>query len=143
MVMLKTQKKEQYALRAMYELAKHRGKGPKKISEIAAAQSIPLRFLEVILSQLKGSGLVKSKRGFYGGYFLVKPPDQISVGQILRFLEKHSNTIPSGSDIPKTVYSFTADDAFARICSKVRKAMYQIYDETSLQDLINIKNERN
>ena len=53
-----TPKKNQYALRAILELAKHKGKGPKKISEIAEAQAIPLRFLEVIISQLKGSGLV-------------------------------------------------------------------------------------
>ena len=50
-----TPKKNQYAWRAIFELAKHEGKGPKKISEIAEVQSIPLRFLEVILSQLKGS----------------------------------------------------------------------------------------
>ena len=67
-----TPKKNQYALRAIFELAKHRGQGPKKISEIAEIQAIPLRFLEVILSQLKGSGLVESKRGFYGGYFLIR-----------------------------------------------------------------------
>ena len=54
--MIRAKKSEQYALRALLELAKHRGKGPKKISEIAAAQAIPLRFLEVILGQLKGSG---------------------------------------------------------------------------------------
>ena len=51
-----TPKKNQYALRAIFELAKHMGKGPKKISEIAKAQAIPMRFLEVILGQLKGSG---------------------------------------------------------------------------------------
>ena len=83
-----TPKKNQYALRAIFELAKHQGKGPKKISEIAEVQAIPLRFLEVILSQLKGSGLVKSKRGFYGGYYLTRSPDKISVGDVLRFMDK-------------------------------------------------------
>lgn len=65
--MLTPLKKGQYALRAVYELAKRQGQGPTKISAIAEAQAIPHRFLEVILHQLKGSGLVASKRGFYGG----------------------------------------------------------------------------
>ena len=54
--MLVPPKKNQYALRAIFELAKHMDQGPVKISDIAAAQSIPLRFLEVILNQLKASG---------------------------------------------------------------------------------------
>ena len=68
--MLIPHKRGQYALRAIYELAKRMGEGPIKISDIASAQGIPRRFLEVILNQLKGSGIVKSKRGFYGGYAL-------------------------------------------------------------------------
>ena len=71
-------KKNQYALRAIFELAKHDGKGPQKISEIAKAQAIPEKFLEVILNQLKGSGLVDSKRGFYGGYYLIRSPEKIT-----------------------------------------------------------------
>jgi Rrf2 family cysteine metabolism transcriptional repressor len=86
--MLVPPKKNQYALRAIFELAKHMDQGPIKISDIATAQSIPLRFLEVILNQLKASGIVDSKRGFYGGYFLVKPPNQVSVGDVLRFLSR-------------------------------------------------------
>ena len=134
--MLRPQKREQYALRALFELAKFRGRGPKKISEIAQAQSIPVRFLEVILSLLKGSGLVNSKRGFYGGYYLVRPPEQITVGEILKFLEKphdpdHCVACVSNSDCP-----FNTDCAFAPMWNKVREAMYKVYDGTTLQDLI-------
>ncbi len=57
--------RNQYALRAIVELAIRVGKGPVKVSEIAKAQAIPLRFLEVILGQLKGSGLVDAKRGYH------------------------------------------------------------------------------
>ena len=66
--MLITQK-HKYALRAIFELAKHRN-GHTKLADIADAQAIPLRFLEVIMAQLKRKGLVVSKRGFYGGYAL-------------------------------------------------------------------------
>jgi Rrf2 family cysteine metabolism transcriptional repressor len=86
--MLTPSKKGQYALRAIYELAKRTGEGPIKISDIADAQGIPRRFLEVILNQLKGSGFVESKRGFYGGYVLAKTPDKITVGDVIRYMQK-------------------------------------------------------
>ena len=85
--MLVTQKK-QYALRAIFELAKQQGEEPVKTSMIAEAQAIPLRFLEVIMGQMKRAGLVDSKRGFSGGYTLVCPPEQIHVGDIFRALDK-------------------------------------------------------
>ena len=59
----------QYALRAIYELAR-RGEGPCKIGAVAEAQGIPVRFLENILNSLKGAGFVDSARGKDGGYFL-------------------------------------------------------------------------
>ena len=79
--------RNQYALRAIVELAKRAGSGPVKVSEIAAAQAIPRRFLEVILGQLKGSGLVTAKRGYHGGYILIREPEQITVGNVIRFLQ--------------------------------------------------------
>ena len=82
--MLVPQKKNQYALRAIYELACRYGEGPIKIATIAIKQAIPIRFLEVILNQLKNSGLVESKRGFHGGYYLLLPPHKITVGDIFR-----------------------------------------------------------
>ena len=71
--MLITQKK-QYALRAIYELAKHKDRGPLKTAEIAEAQAIPLRFLEIILNRLKHADLVLAKRGYHGGFELQTPP---------------------------------------------------------------------
>jgi Rrf2 family protein len=134
--MLRPQKKEQYALRAMYELAKHAGKGPTKISEIAKAQAIPLRFLEVILSQLKGSGFIASKRGFYGGYYLIQPPDKISVGDVMRFLQRPENPEHCTVCISKTACPFNNNCAFAPMWQKVKAAIYKIYDQTSIKDLL-------
>ena len=99
------QKRNQYALRAIFELAKRAGQGPIKISKIAEAQAIPLRFLEVILSQLKGSGIVDAKRGFYGGYFLIRPPGEITVGHIFRYMDApldaaHCSACVSKSNCP-------------------------------------------
>ncbi|UCD82617.1 MAG: Rrf2 family transcriptional regulator [Desulfobacterales bacterium] len=132
-----TPKKNQYALRAIFELAKHRGKGPKKISEIAEVQAIPLRFLEVILSQLKGSGLVDSKRGFYGGYYLTRPPDKISVGDVLRFMEKPTSADHCVACVSKTNCPFSGKCAFASMWNQVNAAIFNIYDSTTIQDLLN------
>lgn len=129
-------KKNQYALRAIYELAKHEGKGPRKISQIAEAQSIPGKFLEVILHQLKGSGLVDSKRGFYGGYYLIRSPEKITVGDIMRFLERDMNPSDCVALVSDTNCPFKGECAFFPMWNKVKDAIFNVYDETTIQDLI-------
>ncbi|MBV8382886.1 MAG: Rrf2 family transcriptional regulator, partial [Planctomycetaceae bacterium] len=76
-----------YAIRAIYALAEHGGPEPLKISEIAERELIPIRFLEVILGQLKGGGFVHSRRGAEGGYRLARPADQLTVGEIMRYVD--------------------------------------------------------
>jgi Rrf2 family protein len=70
--------KADYALRAVPELAAAR-EGPVKGERIAQAQNIPLKFLENILLELRHDGLVASQRGAEGGYWLARPPDEITV----------------------------------------------------------------
>lgn len=139
--MLVPQKKSQYALRAIYELSKRMGQGPIKISDIAVAQAIPRRFLEVILNQLKGSGLVESKRGFYGGYALAIPPDQISVGDVFRYLQKDQDDLNCIACVSQQACPFLERCAFSSLWHDVKAAAFQIYDETTMQDLLDA-NER-
>ena len=134
--MLITQKKNQYAIQAIYELAKHMGKGPRKISEIAKAQNIPVRFLEVILSQLKGSGFVESKRGFYGGYTLVQPPSKITVGDVLRFMSKLDETAEGIADESKDDLALEAGITFSSMMNQAREAAFDVYDQTTIQTLL-------
>ncbi len=129
-------KKNQYALRAIFELAKHQGKGPQKISGIAKAQAIPEKFLEVILNQLKGSGLVDSKRGFYGGYYLIRPPKKITVGHIMRFMERDVGQVGCVARVRETNCPFKGDCAFFPMWNRVKNAIFSVYDETTIQDLI-------
>src|SRR3954463_3659734 len=80
-------KKCYYAIRAIYALAEEDSPEPMKIAEIAAKEQIPIRFLEVILGQLKGGGFVQSRRGAEGGYWLSKPADTITVGDVMRYVD--------------------------------------------------------
>jgi Rrf2 family protein len=136
--MLLPPKKEQYAVRAIYELAKRSTCGPTKISDIADAQAIPVRFLEVILSQLKKSGLVASKRGFYGGYYLLKPPEDVSVGEVLRFLRKKVDKQIGDGGATVTEAEDEENPALDQLWRKVKAAVYDIYDETSMKDLMDV-----
>jgi Rrf2 family cysteine metabolism transcriptional repressor len=69
------------------DLALHRGAGLVPIQEIAQRQRIPQRYLEQVLLALKRAGLLTSKRGAAGGYHLTRPPEAITVGDVLRAVE--------------------------------------------------------
>jgi Rrf2 family protein len=138
MRMLVTQK-NQYALRAIFELAKHQGKGLIKISDIAKAQHIPLRFLEVILNQLKRSGLVESKRGYTGGYALLRAPEEITVGEVIRFHQKDElsdNCVACVSKSNCPSRDAVEDCAFMPMWKKVQDSIFDIYDSTTIADLM-------
>jgi Rrf2 family protein len=77
--------KADYAVRAALELAG--SDGPVKGDAVASAQHIPLKFLENILIDLRHAGIVRSQRGPEGGYWLAKPPAQVSVADVIRAVE--------------------------------------------------------
>ena len=79
--------KGDYALKAVLDLAVHYGSGVISIQEISEHIDAPIKFLEQILLELKRSGLVESRRGKVGGYFLAKDPATISVGDVVRVIE--------------------------------------------------------
>lgn len=79
--------KVDYAVRAMVELAAAEPGRPVKGEQLARAQSVPLRFLENILADLRHGGLVASQRGADGGYWLAKPADEIVIADVIRVVE--------------------------------------------------------
>jgi Rrf2 family protein len=79
--------KVDYAVRAAVELAAVTEEGPVKGDTIAEAQGIPLKFLENILGELKHVGIVNSRRGAQGGYWLNRPADEVTLGDIVRAVE--------------------------------------------------------
>lgn len=79
--------KAHYGLKAIIYLAKNAGKGPIQAKEIAVTQNVPVRYLELLLSQLKKARLINSNRGKLGGYFLSKPGATISILDVVNSLE--------------------------------------------------------
>jgi Rrf2 family protein len=79
--------KADYAVRAMVELAAAGDGEPVKGEQIADAQGIPLRFLENILAELRHQGLVQSRRGAEGGYWLTRAADEITIAEVIRAVE--------------------------------------------------------
>ena len=79
--------KADYALRAVLELAAAQGEGPIKGERISQSQDIPLKFLENILLELRHDGLVASQRGAEGGYWLARPPEEITLADVIRAVD--------------------------------------------------------
>ena len=84
---MKLSKKGEYALRALIELSLNYGKGPVQTHQIAKRENIPEKFLEQILLTLKRAGFLQSKRGAGGGYVLLKPPQEITLAQVIRVID--------------------------------------------------------
>lgn len=88
--------KADYAVRAMVELAAA-GDGPIKGERLAEAQSIPMKFLENILGELRHAALVKSQRGAEGGYWLARPATEIKIADVMRAVEGPLASVRGGS----------------------------------------------
>ena len=126
----------QYAVRAILELAKRHGQGPVTASEIASSQVIPQRFLEVILNELKPSGLIESRRGVQGGYFLSGRPKDIKVGQVIRLIDGPLEPVRCVGDRTKPSCPLKDRCARGELWSAARKAVEEVYDGTNFPDLV-------
>ena len=132
-------KKSKYALKAMMVLAKEYGQGPVLISDLAQREGIPRKFLELILLELKNQGLLQSKKGKGGGYFLRREPHLISVGHIVRVLDGPIAPLPC---VSKTAYMRCRECRDERTCGirmvrkEVRDATAKIMDSTTLADML-------
>jgi Rrf2 family iron-sulfur cluster assembly transcriptional regulator len=87
-----------YAARALLSLALHGSDTPTSVKEIAERTNLPQPYLEQILLAVKGAGLVRSKRGVGGGYVLARPPEEISLAQILAAVDGPLTSLPDEHD---------------------------------------------
>jgi Rrf2 family protein len=125
---MRTTAKADYAVRAAVELAALSGKGPVKADQIAEAQSIPLNFLENILAELRRAGIVESRRGAAGGYLLAKPPEDVTLADVIRAVEGPLANV-RGMSPDALEYEGSAErlrDVWVALRSSVRAVLEQV-----------------
>ena len=120
-------RKSKYGLKAMLVLAEEAESGPLLISELADRQQLPKKFLEAILLELKRHGLLHSKKGKGGGYFLGRKPTEITVGQVIRVLDGPLALTPC---VSVTAYRKCDECLDEKTCG-VRLAMKEVRDATA------------
>ncbi len=132
-------KKTKYALKAVAYLARKYDAGPILISDLSRDEQIPKKFLELILLTLKNNGILQSKKGKGGGYYLGKSPREISMGKVIRILEGPIALVPCVSE---TAYAPCQECLNERTCGiklvmkDIREATAKILDGTSLADML-------
>ena len=122
-------------MRAVYELARHYGKGPLQIKQISERQDIPPRYLEQLLHRLKKGGIITSIRGPSGGYELSDDPVNLSVGDIFRILEGPFHMAGCVQSVDKHHCSRNGNCISNQLWSKVQRQFFQVLDDISLLDL--------
>jgi Rrf2 family protein len=125
--------KVDYAVRAAVELAAA-GSDVVKGDRIAQAQEIPLNFLENILLDLKQAGIVSSRRGPDGGYFLLRPPDEVTIADIIRAAEGPLATVRGVR--PQAVEYAGSAEPLQRVWIAVRASLRSVLEEVTLADVV-------
>jgi Rrf2 family protein len=137
-------KKAKYGLKALFVLARDFGNEATLIADIAEQEGIPKKFLEAILLDLKNHGILYSRRGKTGGYGLLKNPEQITMGQVIRIIDGPLAWVPCAR---QNGYQPCDECHDVETCSiritmrKVRDATAEILDSTTLADCVRLEKE--
>lgn len=138
---MKISTKGRYALRVMLDLAQHRDEGPIPLKDIAKRQDISKTYLEQIMIQLNKSDILKTTRGNKGGYRLVRPPDQYTVGEILRATE--GNIGPVDCINPSAEGCERSESCMSQVVWRELDEVIRDYmDNKTLQDILDQFQER-
>ena len=134
-------KKTQYALKALGYLASKYGEGPVLISEISTTKKIPIKFLETILLELKQAGVLDSKKGKGGGYYLAQNPKKITLAKAIRVVGGPIALIPC---VSLNFYEKCADCDEAtcglyKAMAVTRDATLKILEKKTLMELVDAK----
>jgi Rrf2 family protein len=130
-------KKAQYAFHALTYLSEKRDSGPVLISEISKERSISLKFLEHILLELKKGGILGSKKGKGGGYYLIKDDEEIMLARIIRLIDGPIALLPCVSlhYYESCDHCVEATCGLNRIMAEVRDANLKILENKTLRDI--------
>ena len=126
--------KADYAVRAAVELAASSGDRPVKGESVAKAQAIPLKFLENILVDLRQAGIVHSRRGPEGGYWLARPAEEISVADLVRAADGPLASVRE--EKPEDLSYEGAAESLREVWIALRSSMRDVLESVSLADLV-------
>jgi Rrf2 family protein len=124
-----------YALEAMAYLIRSYARDEwGQIADIAASCSIPRKYLEQVLLDLKNAGIVESKKGQRGGYRLSRSPDEISLAQVMSAIQ--GELLPLPEWLEDTNGNFSSDSGLRDVVSQARDSVQRIFDNTSIEVLV-------
>ncbi len=127
--------KSEYGLRALIDIASLYGQGPVGAREVAARQQIPVKFLEQLVSSMRKAGILDSRRGAKGGFFLARAPEDISVFEAVEALEGSLNpTACVGEDAPACARM--AQCAAQDVWNRAKVALRESLEAITLADLV-------
>jgi len=127
--------KGDYALKIILDLALNYDKGIAQIKDISKRQDIPTKFLEQIITTLKGAGYVKTVRGPKGGVFLSRPPSKITMGEIMRLMEGPTSPVACVSKSGYNKCSYEKKCALRGYFAEIRDRVNDVVDKTTFQDI--------
>jgi len=133
-------KKTQYAIYALIKLSKENGKGPILISDIAKSENLPKKFLEAILLELRNFGIVSSKKGKGGGYYLIKNPADISLVDVIRIFDGSMDLLPCVSSTNYSKCEHCASEELCGLNSVLREIKIGLEEKLrgiSIKEIIN------
>lgn len=105
-----------------------------QIADIAQTCGIPRKYLEQVLLDLKNAGLVESKKGQRGGYRLLRPPNQISLGQVLAATQGDLLPLPDWLEEPNS--SLSLESGLREVVGQARRSVQNIFDTTTIEVLV-------
>ena len=132
---MKLSTRSRYGTRMMLDLAQHYDEGPVQIRNVSKRENISVKYLEQLIIPLKKANFIKSVRGPKGGHMLAKPPEAITVGEIVRVLEGGIN-LSSCIENPE-VCDRTSDCLTRGLWEEATKAMYEKLNSATLSKMIN------
>lgn len=128
---MKLSTKARYGVRAVFDIAYHNSGRPTQARDIARRQEVPLRYLEQIFQELRRGHLVEAKRGPKGGYYLARPPEKITIGDIVRAVQGPIDLLSAEDETPRK----REKSIWPNIWSELAQQIGAVFDSVTIKDL--------
>ncbi|RJR36918.1 MAG: Rrf2 family transcriptional regulator [Deltaproteobacteria bacterium] len=132
---MKLSTRSRYGTRLMLDMAEHYDSGPIHLMKIAQRQGISVKYLEQIIIPLKKAQYIKSLRGPKGGHVLAKPPEEITVGEIVAVLEEGDSLVECSQNAEVCERSSACPTR--KVWQEAAAAMFAKLESVTLADLVN------